>query len=130
MLGMVSDFAVAQCGQVMMDSRITVRRSALGGGGIAGVRRRLHERIYLRLAIVEGHNGRLIFEGHDDIADARHGLKTRFHGAGAKRASHMLNRERDGFVRGESKRRNRKADPERGQGKQFLHRGLSQGLSK
>jgi hypothetical protein len=120
---MASGFAVAQCGQVMTDSRIMVLananergccRSALRAGRIARVRCRLHKRIHLYLAIIEGHNRRLIFEGHDDSADARHGLEARFHGARAKGAGHMLNRECDGFISGEHKRREGQADPESG----------------
>ena len=106
------------------------RVSALWRGRIARIRRRLHERIHLRLAIVEGHHGRLVPGRYDNVGYARHGLEARLDGAGARGAGHMLNRERDRLLGSVCGRRSGDAKPKGDLGKQFDHADSSQEFSR
>ena len=90
----------------------------LGAEGLARIRRRLHERIHLRLAIVV------------DIGYARHGLETRLYGARAKGEGHVLNRERYRLFGGESGSRKDEAKTTGGHGKQFDQWVSFQGLKR
>lgn len=105
--------------------------SAFWRGRIARVGCRIHQRIHLRLAIVIGHDRRLVLEGHRDMGDARHGLEARLHSVGAEGASHMLHRERDRLLgRGRGKRRSGKAGSKGGQEKHVLHCGFLLGVKQ
>src|SRR5689334_5708642 len=95
--------------------------SALRRRRVARIGGRGGERRHIGLAVVIGHDGRLVLEGYRDIGHPRHPLKTLFDDEGAVRAVHVLNRESDGFLPRQSGRCGEDTHSEGCAGEKLVH---------
>lgn len=94
---MVSDFAVAQCGQVMVDKRNI--GSAFWHGRITRVCRRGSEPVHVGHAVVIRHGRHLILVGHRNLGNAGDSFQAAFDDGGTGRAIHVIHFQGDGLIR-------------------------------